>query len=123
MKKNKGFTLIELMIALALIAILSAVAVGVYRSYVKNAAKSSLQADVRNCITCVTAELAESALTGATPDFTNCTTQISKYTQSCTVSNIGGDEYECSCSGKGIISDVTCIAYTNSSELSGTNCE
>lgn len=122
MERKKGFTMTELLIALAIMAIMAAVVISVYRGYVKKAARSSLQTDTRNCITCVASELARVALTGGNPDFSNCTNRVSRYTQSCSVSSLGVEIYECSCSGKGIISDTTCILTTESTEFTGENC-
>ena len=120
---KKAFTLMELLIALAVMAIMAAIAVGVYRGYVKKAARSSLQTDTRNCITCVAAELARVALTGGNPDFSNCTNRISRYTESCSVEQVNTEVYKCTCTGKGIISDITCTLTTESSSFSGTGCE
>jgi len=62
--KKRAFTIMELLIALAIMAIMAAIVVSVYRGYVRKAARSALQTDTRNCITCVSAELARVALTG-----------------------------------------------------------
>jgi len=116
MKRKKAFTLMELLIALALIAIMSAVAVGVYRSYVKKAARSQVETDARNCITCVAAELARVALTGGEPDFTSCKSG-SRYTQECKVTCYDDENCQCTCTGTGIVSGYTCTASTNSTEV------
>ncbi len=117
MKRKKAFTLMELLIALALIAIMSAVAVGVYRGYVRKAARSHVETDTRNCITCVAAELARVALTGDNPDFTSCESG-SRYTESCSVScDADYENCQCTCTGTGIVSGYTCTASTNSTEV------
>uniref|UniRef100_A0A7V5XI20 Prepilin-type N-terminal cleavage/methylation domain-containing protein n=1 Tax=Thermodesulfobacterium geofontis TaxID=1295609 RepID=A0A7V5XI20_9BACT len=121
--KKKAFTIMELLIALAIMAIMAAIVVSVYRGYVKKAARSALQTDTRNCITCVSAELARIALTGGEPDFDNCTNRISRYTQSCSVTQLGEELYQCTCSGKGMISGSTCILNTESTSFEGSNCE
>ena len=123
--KKKAFTLTELMIALAVMAIMAAIVVSVYRGYVRKAARSALQTDTRNCITCVSAELARIALTGGSPNFTNCTSRISRYTQSCSVNQLSEEIYKCTCSGTGIISGSTCILTTESTsfEAESVNCE
>jgi len=120
--KKKAFTIMELLIALAIMAIMAAIVVSVYRGYVRKAARSALQTDTRNCITCVSAELARIALTGGRPDFDNCTNRISRYTQSCSVTS-EGEVYQCTCSGKGLISGSTCILNTESTSFEGSNCE
>lgn len=44
--KNKGFTLIELMIAVAVVAILAAIAMPSYQGYVQRSARANLQSDL-----------------------------------------------------------------------------
>lgn len=44
--KNKGFTLIELMMAVAIVAILAALAMPAYTSYVQRSARAAVQADL-----------------------------------------------------------------------------
>ena len=117
MKKKKAFTLIELLVALAILAILITIAVGGYIGYIKKAARSHVETDTRNCITCVASELARVALTGGEPDFTSCE-RGSRYTQSCSV-NCDSDyeNCQCTCTGAGIVSGYTCTAGTNSTDV------
>jgi len=123
--KKKAFTIMELLIALAIMAIMAAIVVSVYRGYVRKAARSALQTDTRNCITCVSAELARIALTGGSPNFSNCTSRISRYTQSCSVTQLGVELYRCTCSGRGIIAGSICILNTESTSFDNgsVNCE
>jgi len=121
--KKRAFTIMELLIALAIMAIMAAIVVSVYRGYVRKAARSALQTDTRNCITCVSAELARIALTGGRPDFDNCTSRISRYTQSCEVDPLEGELYQCTCQGRGIIAGSVCILNTESTSFEGSNCE
>jgi len=51
MKTQKGFTLIELMIVIAIIGILSAVAIPQFNDYRAKANDSTAQADTKNVIT------------------------------------------------------------------------
>lgn len=61
--KQKGFTLVELLIVVAIIGILSAIAIPQFIKYKRNAAVSACNSDLRNCLSEITARLAVNNVT------------------------------------------------------------
>lgn len=74
MKKQQGFTLIELMIVVAIIAILAAIALPAYQDYV---ARSQVSEGMSLASGAKTAVAEEYANTGAFPGITNATAGLS----------------------------------------------
>jgi type IV pilus assembly protein PilA len=65
MKKQTGFTLIELMIVVAIIAILAAIAIPAYNQYIREARMSKVTDHYDNAIRVTRAELAKRAAQSA----------------------------------------------------------
>ena len=67
-KDEKGFTLIELMIVIAIIGILAAIAIPQFASYRARAYNSAAQSDLKNCATAQEAYFVDEQTYGAHGD-------------------------------------------------------
>lgn len=123
MRKQTGFTLIELMIVVAIVAILAAIALPAYQSYTKKAKATEITAAIGQ----VKTELEVCAQTASLP--CSATGVASRFVASVSGSIASGGAATITGQGASDIADVTCtLAGTTSggkvtwNAISGANC-
>lgn len=93
MKTQKGFTLIELMIVVAIVGILAAVAIPAYQDYIKRSKISEVGATAAACKTSVAEFYQANNVMPANADQAGCSvpagTAASQYVESIAVANTG----------------------------------
>ena len=87
--KMKGFTLIELMVVVAIIAILAAIAIPAYRDYVTRSKVTELLTAASACKTSVTEYYQSQSQWPQDQTASGCSDQSTKYVQSLTVGKNG----------------------------------
>ena len=87
MKKQHGFTLIELMIVVAIVAILAAIALPAYQDYMRRSKVSEVAATAGACKTSVAEYQAAKNKLPATTDEAGCSTEATQYVSALAVTN------------------------------------
>ena len=129
-KKQAGFTLIELMIVVAIVGILAAVAIPAYQDYIKRSKVSEVMAAAGACKTSVQEYYAANNVMPGSATSAGCSTAGTQYMDSLAVTTAGTEAQITATAGgtKGIDSTfdgsgtIVLTSVTTSGAITGWNC-
>ncbi len=119
MKREKGFTLIGLLVVIAIIGILAAIAIPQFRQYRKRGFDAGAKADLRNGATSEEAYFVDNATYGDCTDASNCVTVFTDYGLKAVSTSVGmaltGDAVEFSGTASAASGSGTTFSWNSSS--------